>query len=248
MGFLNNNFYYLTIALQAICVIHCLKKGKQYMWIWLIIFLPLIGSIAYMVIEMFKTGDLQKMQLGLSSVLNPHGNIEMLEEQLKFTDTFNNRVTLADAYLAAGLIDKAIALYESSLTGAFIENEHVLMQLILAYFQQQRYQQVIAVAGKVYRLPQFPRSQAHLFYAIALENVGNSEMAEQEFRQMKSRYSDFEARYQYGLFLIRTNRNEEARRLYTDMCDEVPHLGSREKKFSRHWINLAKEELRKIAI
>ena len=92
-----------------------------------------------------------------------------------------------------------------------------------------------------------PRDR-HAMYFATLENVGNSEMAEQEFRKMKSRYSDFEARYQYGLFLIRTNRNEEARRLYTDMCDEVPHLGSREKKFSRHWINLAKEELRKIAI
>ncbi len=248
MGFLNNNFYYITIVLQAICVIHCLRKGKQYMWIWLIILLPLIGCIAYMVMEMFKTGDLQKVQSGVSSVLNPHGNIEMLEDQLKFTDTFNNRVSLADAYLAAGLTDKAITLYESSLTGAFIENEHVLMQLILACFQKQRWQQVIAIAGKVYKLPQFPRSQAHLFYAMALENVGSNEMAEQEFKKMKSRYSDFEARYHYGLFLIRANRKDEARQLYTDLCDEVPHLGSREKKFSRHWINLAKEELRKIAI
>ncbi|HRI22493.1 MAG TPA: PLDc N-terminal domain-containing protein [Panacibacter sp.] len=248
MGFLSNNFYYITIILQVICVVHCLKKGKQTMWIWLIIFLPLIGCIAYIFMEMFKSSDLQKVQSGVGSVLNPNGNITKLEEQLRFSDTFNNRVSLADAYLSADHVDKAIALYESSLTGAFTENEHVLTQLIIAYFQKQRYQELISIANKVYKLPQFPRSKAHLLYAMALENTGSKEMAEQEFKKMKSRYSDFEARYQYGLFLIRAGRKEEARQLFTDMCGEVPHLGSHEKKFSRNWINLAKEELKKMAI
>lgn len=100
----------------------------------------------------------------------------------------------------------------------------------------------------VYKLPQFPRSHAHLLYAMALENTGRKEMAEQEFKKMKSRYSDFEARYHYGHFLIRAGRKEEARQLFTDMCSEVPHLGSREKKFSRNWVSLAKEELKKMAI
>ena len=45
--FSGGSYYYLILALQAICVIHCLRKGKNSTWIVAIIFLPLIGSIAY---------------------------------------------------------------------------------------------------------------------------------------------------------------------------------------------------------
>ena len=93
--------------------------------------------------------------------INSGGNIKKLEEELRFTDTFANKVKLADAYLMAGFTDKAIDLYKASLTGAFSENEHVMAQLIAAYFEQQRYAEVIPLAKKLYHLPQFPRSKTH---------------------------------------------------------------------------------------
>lgn len=43
--FLPGYFYYVTLALQAICVIHCLRKGNQQKWIYIIVFLPLIGCV-----------------------------------------------------------------------------------------------------------------------------------------------------------------------------------------------------------
>jgi len=55
--------------------------------------------------------------INISSVINPGGNIKKLEDELKFTDTFANRIKLADAYLAAGQTEKAAELYKSSLTG-----------------------------------------------------------------------------------------------------------------------------------
>jgi len=217
------------------------------MWIWLIIFVPFIGALAYMFTEMFSGRDIQQVQSGMGAVFNPSGRIKKLEEQLRFSDTFNNKVALADAYLAAGQMDKAIYLYESSLTGAFTENEHVLMQLINAYYEKQRYADVIVIAKKIYKLPQFPRSRAHMLYAMALEKNGNNELAEKEFKTMKVRFSYFESRYQYGLFLQRNNRAEEARQVFSEMVDEAVHLGSIEKRNSREWISHAKEELRKMA-
>ena len=237
----------IIIILQVICVIHCVRRGKPTMWIWLIIFVPFIGALAYMFTEMFNGRDIQQVQSGMGAVFNPSGRIKKLEEQLRFSDTFNNKVALADAYLAAGQMGKAIDLYESSLTGAFTENEHVLMQLINAYYEKQRYADVIAIAKKIYKLPQFPRSRAHMLYAMALEKNGNNELAEKEFKTMKVRFSYFESRYQYGLFLQRNNRAEEARQVFSEMVDEAVHLGSIEKRNSREWISHAKEELRKMA-
>lgn len=180
--------------------------------------------------------------------INSGGNIKKLEEELRFTDTFANKVKLADAYLAAGFTDKAIELYKASLTGAFSENEHVMAQLIAAYFEQQRYAEVIPLAKKLYRLPQFPRSKAHVLYALSLENTGNLEQAENEFKAMKGRYSYFEQRYQYGLFLMRAGRDKDAWQIFTDMLNEEQHLGQLERKSNRIWFSKAKDELRKIDV
>src|ERR1700743_2889247 len=116
MPFFNNYFYYITIGLQLICVIHCLRKGNQTTWIWLIVFLPIVGCLAYLFMGVFNKGSVRQMQSGMGTAIYPAGKIKKLEKQLEFADTFNNRVLLADAYLSSGNTERAIQLYESSLT------------------------------------------------------------------------------------------------------------------------------------
>jgi hypothetical protein len=152
-------------------------------------------------------------------------------------------VMLADAYLSIGRTDEAIELYTSSMTGAFTENDYVIRRLIEAYFIKQRYSELIPLAEKIYKNPEFPRSRAQVQYACALGYMGNDEGAEREFKKMKTRFSAFEARYQYGMFLQRTGRKEEARHIFIDMTEEAPHLSARERRSNRAWILKAKEEL-----
>ncbi len=246
MFFFSTTFYFITIALQAICVLHCVRRGTQQKWIWLIIFLPVIGSLVYIFTEMFSGRDVQKVQSGVGAVFNPSGPIRKLEENLRFSDTFANRTALADAYLQAGQTTKAIELYEASLEGNFAENEYVLSQLIIAYFQVKRYEEIIPVAKKIYKLPQFARSRPHVLYATALGYTGQTEQAEKEFSLLKSRFSNYEARYQYGLFLDREGRTGEAVQLLSDMLKETSHLSGPEKRNNRNWFALAKNELQRM--
>ena len=238
------NYYYIIIGLQAICAIHCIRKGNQNKWIWLIIFLPFIGSIAYIFTEIFTPNEMQQVKSGVGAVFNPSGKIRRLQENLRFTDTFNNRIALADAYLEAGEADKAIELYEKSLTGTFVDNEQANMQLIVAYFQKKRFADLILVAKKIRHLPQFSRSRAHMLYAISLGYTNNDEAAEKEFELMKARFSNYESRYHYGLFLKKCSRNEEARKTFEEMLNEATHLSSNEKRNNRNWFNQAKQQLR----
>lgn len=246
LPFFSNNFYYITLGLQLICVLHCIRKGNQQKWIWIIVFIPLVGCIVYIITEMFTGREIHQVQSGIGSLINPSGSIRKLESNLRFSDTFNNRMALADAYLATGQTDKAVELYESSYTGAFTENEQLLKQLVIAYSIQQRYQDVLPMAQKLYKTPQFARSQAHMLYAMALEKTGNTAQAEKEFKLMNVRYSHFEPRYQYGLFLQRARRLQEAKDIFTGMIDESSHLSSRERNSNRVWFNKAKEELRQL--
>jgi hypothetical protein len=241
--FLPSYLYVISIVLQIICVIHCIRHNNTQRWIFFIIFVPLIGCIAYFFTEIINTRDLGNVQSGLGTILNPTGRIRRLENNLKFSDTFNNRVMLADGYLGVGRVDEAIDLYTSSLTGAFTENDYVFRQLIVAYFIKQRYKDLIPLAQKIQNHPEFMRSRAHIQYACALGYVGDSQGAEREFRKMKARYSYFEARYEYGLFLLREGRQDEARQLFRDMTEEAPQLSARERRSNRAWILKAKEEL-----
>ena len=238
-------FYYISIALQVICVVHCLRSGTQQRWIWLIVFVPLIGSIAYFFTEILPGRNMGNWQEGMSSLfVSPAARIRRLEQNLQFANTFNNRVLLANAYMLAGRTEEAIELYSTSLTGAFTENEYVINRLIAAYFKTGRYAELIELARKIYRTPAFARSEAHLYYARVLDLSGDKEGAEAEFRKMKGRFADFEARYQYALFLRRAGREDEAYGVLQDIVSEGPHLSSRERRASHLWIQKSKEELR----
>jgi hypothetical protein len=240
-------YYYIVIILQAICVLHCLSKGTYGKWIWIIIVLPFVGSIAYIYTEIIDRNKISEVKSGLGSALFPDAKIKKLEENLKFADTFNNKILLADAYLATRQTEKAIALYENSMTGNFEHNEYACMQLIQAYFEVNNYSKVVEIAGKIKALPQFPRSKAHIQYAWALAYTGNTEQAETEFKTMKGKFSNYEGRYEYSLFLIKMNRSEEAKNLLTEIVYESNHLNGMEKRDNRIWFVQAKDELKKLA-
>lgn len=239
-------FYYVVLALDIFCIIHMLRRGTINRWLWLVIIIPIAGAVVYFYYEVLSARRINTQKL--TAMLNPGSNLKKLEDELRFTDTFANKVKLADAYLSCGQTDKAIELYESSLAGAFIENEYVMAQLIVAYFEKQEYDKVIRLAKKLYKLPQFARSKAHILYARSLESTGDIEGAEAEFRLMKGRFSYFEQRYQYGLFLLRTGRDQDAASIFSDMLDEEKHLSAVERRTSREWCARAKDELRKIPV
>ncbi|MEJ0101027.1 MAG: hypothetical protein WDO19_00080 [Bacteroidota bacterium] len=73
MFFANGYFYFFTIVLQAVCVIHCIRKGKQNNWIWIIVFLPVVGCLAYIFTEIFTGREIQHVQSGVGNVFNPGG-------------------------------------------------------------------------------------------------------------------------------------------------------------------------------
>lgn len=241
------SYYYLIVGLQIFCAIHSFRRGTQGKWLWIIIIVPVIGSIAYIYSEMIANRSYRGPKIDVGAVINPGGKIKKLEDELRFTDTFANRIKLADAYLADGQTEKAVEIYTGSLTGAFAENEHVMAQLMIAYYELGQYEEVIPLAKKLYKLPQFARSKAHLAYAMSLESLGRIDEAENEFKAMKGRYSYFEQRYQYGLFLIRNDRAEDASTIFSDMLNEEVHLSQMEKRANSKWFALAKTELKKIS-
>jgi len=239
-------YYYLVLILQAFCVYHCVRKGNQQNWIWIIVFLPAIGCIIYLFTEVLKKRDVSNIQAGVAQVVNPGGKIKQLEKKLQFSDTFTNRVALADAYMGAKMYQQAVDLYESALTGVFADNEHAVKQLIEAYHYLDKYEEITKLAPRVVKTMNFSQSAANLYYAFALEKTGQHHLAEKEYKEMNHRFSNFEARYHYGSLLLRHQRAEESLAVFQEMLDEGEHMNRKELGNGKVWISKAREEWSKL--
>src|SRR5690554_660730 len=94
-------YFYLIIAFQAFCIYHLFKNRKSFYWIFAILFLPLVGCVAYLVTQVPKKSDPNKIPQNIKKRITPSNKLKALEQTLEFAETYLNRVNLADAYLEA---------------------------------------------------------------------------------------------------------------------------------------------------
>ncbi|WP_367183782.1 hypothetical protein [Fluviicola sp.] len=213
-----------------------MRKGHSNQWLWLIIFLPFIGSLIYIFTVVFTKDKFSSVASNVNTVIRPHGNLKQLERNLKFSDTFKNRMLLADCYQALGRDEEALALYEQNRQGLFANSPELITAMMCSNYALNNHEKVIELAGLVNNHSDFNRSFAHLSYAKSLEQLGKNKEAETEYKKFDRRYSDFEGKYAYANFLENQNRIEEATQLLNTAIDESKNMTYKEKRNHIFWI------------
>ncbi|WP_271784880.1 tetratricopeptide repeat protein [Aquimarina algiphila] len=214
--------YFLIIALQGYCVYHAIKNKSNYYWFFVIMLLPVLGSIIYLFTQVFNKKDLDVVQNEIVNVINPTKKIKDLQKQLDFADTFQNRVNLADALLEAGDYTYAIQEYEK------VHNTNndvgVLKKLIEGYYQIKNYEKIISSAEKIVDRSDFKGSRSQFLYGLALEEDQQSEKAEEHLRQIDQRYSNYKERYTLAQFLLKKGKTEDAKEILFEILTEAQHM------------------------
>lgn len=236
-------YYYVIIALQGFCVYHCYTNRNSYYWILAIIFLPLIGCLLYLFTQVFRKRDIEKVQENLVTAINPSKKIKDLEKKYRFSETFENRVALADAYLDEGLYPEAIGYYEASLKDVFSSDFYVLSKLIEAYYYSSDFENVVDYGEKIRSNSKFRKSKASFLFGMALDKTGNHQLAEEILRHFDSPYSNFMERLELCKFLIRQDKKEEAKDILQEMVLEAENMSNPNYRKNRELIKRAKEEL-----
>lgn len=226
-------YYGLVLALNLYCFYHAYKNGNSYYWFFIIFFLPVFGSIIYLLFNVINFGSVQSAQEEAFKVLYPSKQIKDLEKKLDFVDTFENRVALADAYLQHKRYEEAIDLYLSVLKGTYENDYYVITNLISAYFKTEQYDYVIAYVDKIKHKTEYKFSVTRFKYAKSLEYKGNLQGAEEELRQLDIPYKNYEARYYLASFLLKKGNNEEAKAILKELITEYNHMQrSNKRKYS----------------
>jgi hypothetical protein len=240
------SYYTLIVALQAFCLFHAYKNNTGQKWYWIILFIPFLGCLFYLYENFYSTPNIGNITEGVKEFVYSNYAVEKLEKEVKYSETFTNKLNLADAYTERGRYDEAIQLYESCRKGHYESNPDLLRKMIQAYYLKKDYQKVVEIGKTLENVKNLGDSEDKIAYAWALHFTGNTPKAEAEFRKLDAKFANFPARLQLAKFLIETGRSNEAKKVLTDIIDEHNGMESYEKSLKKPVVREVKRLLQTI--
>ena len=143
-------------------------------------------------------------------------------------------------------IDDAIKLYEQALDGMFKNDYYTISRLAEAYFNKGEYERVCEYAERVTHVLEFKKSRTQFIYGAALVKMGKSDLAEEQLKQIDSRYSNYPERIFYADFLLKRGKKDAAKEVYNEILSEAAHMKRENKRKNSESIFIAREELEKL--
>ena len=226
-------YYYLILALQGYCIYHMYKHRNPYYWVFLILFLPVIGCVIYLITQVYNKRDAEKITSEITNIINPTKKVRDLEKRLEFSETYQNQVNLADAYLEIKDYNNAIPHYLEALQDRSQNNFYATTQLIEAYFNIEDCDKVVFYVEKIKEHPEFKKSRTQFLYGLALERLGKIEEAETNLKQIDIRYSFYEERLILAKFLLSIKKDDEAKEIINEIHKESQHMTKPNKRIYR---------------
>jgi len=238
----------LPIALQVLLIIHVIRTGRERYWIFILIFIPIAGTLAYFFVEilpsLLSNPNTAHLKTRIGDSINPGRKITELEQQLEVVDTMENRKRLADAYIQAGSYEQAIAMYESCLVGIYEDDTYVLSSLAEAYYRNKDYPKANTVLEKLKNQGELSRQyNAWFIYVKVLEATGSVEEAQLEYQALESTYPRLEVLFNHGKFLQSRSKDIEARSKFEEVVKIGRQLPKHTLNLERKWLTLAQKEL-----
>ena len=205
----------LILIVQVVTGVHAYRQGK-YLWIALIVFVPVLGVLIYFFAEMLPSlqagRGFQRAGTQVADTLRPGRRLQALEEQLQEQDTMAVRQAYAEELLTAGREDEAIEVLKGGLKGVFATDPQGLTVLAQAHLQKGEFRETQTLLdGVLENSPGFETDWVRLLRARALEGQGFSDEAVTEYRSLVARGLSEEPRYHLAVALDRAGRTDEAR-------------------------------------
>jgi hypothetical protein len=234
----------VIVAAQIACVIHVIKTGRPYWWLWIIFCFPLIGLAAYLYLEVRPSLGRTGFQTLLWNLKTSRERLRILEDELAGSTTVRNRLSLADELHSAGLFDRECEVLSEGLRGAFKDDATLLMRLSEAHLEAGRTAEARQTLEQV--VPEkSPDSQLqHALLKARVASRQNEPAAETQFRELVGRKKSEGTRYYYAEHLLRDGRRDEGVAILKDILQQY-RRGTVVWRFQeRKWFYAAKRLLK----
>ncbi|MET0292649.1 MAG: tetratricopeptide repeat protein [Steroidobacteraceae bacterium] len=237
-----------SIVIQALLIVHCIKTGRNTIWIWVIALLSYAGIVAYVAVELlpdlFRSRTAQRTVRGVKKAMDPGADLRRYEEQARLTGNVSSRQKYAEELVRQGRGAEAVDVYRQALTGLYEHDPDLLLGLARAQFQSGQPGEARATLDRlIAKNPEFRSPEGHLLYARALESEGDRARALDEYRVLAGYYPGAEAAVRYAQLLRSQDQRDEARKALTDLLDQARAAPPHYRRVQEDWLKQAEREL-----
>ncbi|MGH8277665.1 MAG: tetratricopeptide repeat protein, partial [Steroidobacteraceae bacterium] len=196
-------FLILSIAIQAGLIVHVIKTGRNQLWVWVLLFLPGVGGVAYVAVEilpeLFRSRTARRTARGFRKAMDPGADLRRYENQARIAGNVASRQRYAEELTRHERYDDAIAQYREALGGLYEHDPNLMLGLARAQFGKGDARAARETLDELIgQNPNFRSPAGHLLYAQALEAEGNVAKALEEYRVLAPSYPGAEAAVRYA--------------------------------------------------
>src|SRR5439155_5428086 len=196
----------VVLLLDITLIYHASKTGRLQPWAFIILMIPLVGALAYIVVELvpewFGSPGAQQVRRRVANKLDPEKRYRELSDRMLDADTIANRSALAAECLELGRFDEAERHYDHILSLPLGDDPIYALGKARAQFGAKRPSEAIATLDNLQsHWPNFQSAEAHLLYARALAQAGRADEALEEFSALLTDSPGADVGVRYGILM-----------------------------------------------
>ena len=242
------SFFVLSLVLQALLIVHCIKTGRNQIWIWVLALLSYAGVIAYLAAELIpdllRSRATKRTVRGVRKALDPQADLRRLEGQARVTGGVADQQNYAEELLRQNQPREAVEVYRQAMRGLYEHDPNLMLGLAQAQFAAGDAAAARTTLDDLIRLnPDFKSPQGHLLYARALEAEGARDKALEEYRALSAYFPGAEATVRYAQLLRANGQPDEARATLRALLDQAAMAPAHYRRAQESWLKLAEREL-----
>lgn len=242
MGFFSF-FYPWGILLQAVALVHFVRRRPDTFWLWVIIFLGPLGALVYIAMEVVPDLDLLRQSFDR---FGRRKRIAELEAIVRENPAVGNIEELGDLYLDEGQYAKARACYDKAIATRADQVDPIYRRAVAAIHLDDFAAAVGDLEEVIARDAKYDLYRAAALLAHAYANTGQADKAEVLFRQVTTISTLSETYFNYASFLAAQGRTEEAREWAGRVLAKKPTMPRYLRRRERPWFRKAGGLLKRI--
>jgi hypothetical protein len=237
--------YGLILFVQIVCLIHAGRTGRPYYWFMIILFVPGLGVLAYLVVEvipgLLRGRAAARLSQTVSTGLDPTRQYREFARAVETVPSVANFRALADECLRLERHDEAIDLYKSALTGMHETEPGAMLGLATAEFRRGDAGAAAATRDRLFAAnPDFSSAEADLLAARILEARGRLPEALSAYERLCATYPGEEAKGRMALLLKRTGAEQRAGAIFAEIRKSVERGPAFYRRAQREWYEIAR--------
>jgi hypothetical protein len=214
----------LTAVIQAFFIYHVYRSRRPYWWALIILSFPVIGCVAYYMLEIFPGSrehrSARRAAMELARAFNPSGELKRRLEALATCPSVANRIAAAEEFMRCGIFNEAVRLYEEAIDGPHVDDPSLLLGLAQAHVNNGTFGEAQRVLERLKTLDaRYRPEEARLLYARTLEGLGEAQQALAEYEDLVPVYVGLEARCRYGMLLKQLGFTAQATHVFQEVLE-----------------------------